>query len=592
MMNSNQIELLAVNAVEDYFTKIERINPMIPLADKEPSWDGFLYLYPDDSMKKETMIGRIPVQVKGKTGEFVESLSYPINTSDLRNYMREGGCIYFVVLINDRQERKIFYRMLIPVELQNILKGKEQQKSINVKMKPLEGSDDVYHSLVDFYHDMKKQTGSPIKTLSLKDLVDGNYDTFRFSLSGFDASKESLESFITRKAICLYVKPMDANASDIPIREGRCFLKLIQDVKQAVSVNGTVFYNSFEKTNEKNKVILGIGHCLKVAFDSQNPIVMTVNIKLEATGLKSMQQDVLFVLNVLENKSFKIGDSPVDIPCDNESEKLYALLKGKYVILHKVQLLLEQLHVVKDLDLSTMKKSDWATLEILTAGILDKKELALNVTESRLYNIKVGNLMLLLLVCQQASGKFRIFDYFNPQTQFKLISPEGFESSKYAVLNVDGYVRYDNIDFSNILPSISALKAKHEYVLDYAKFEVFNMLKAYCKLDGDKEISVLLLNTSSDVIDWMIEEAKDADEKLAYECYAYLVKFLKNSLSKEDIDTLNGVLYSDKGDYPLKANVALLLKNKSAFDVFYSKMTKEDIEGFKESPFEEIKEEK
>ena len=230
-MNPNQIELLAVNAVEDFFAKIERINPMIPLADKEPSWDGFLYLYSDDSMKKETMIGRIPVQLKGKTGEFVESLSYPINTSDLRNYMREGGCIYFVVLINDRQERKIFYRMLIPVELQNILKGKEQQKSINVKMKPLEDSDDVYHSLVDFYRDMKKQTGSPIKTLSLKDLVDGNYDTFRFSLSGFDASKESLESFITRKAICLYVKPMDANASDIPIQEGRCFLKLIQDVK-------------------------------------------------------------------------------------------------------------------------------------------------------------------------------------------------------------------------------------------------------------------------------------------------------------------------------------------------------------------------
>lgn len=591
-MNSNNIEKRAVNAVEDYFAKIERIDSTISRGDKEPSWDGFLYLYLDDSMKKEMLIGRIPVQVKGKQGEFVESLSYPVKTSDLWNYIREGGCVYFVVLINDQQECKIFYRMLTPIELQNILKGKEQNKSINVKMKPLEGSDDVYHSLVDFYHDMKKQTGSPIKTLSLKELVDGNYDTFRFSLSGFDANKESLENFITRKAICLYVKSTDANASDIPIREGRCFLKLIQNVKQAVSVNGTVFYNSFEKTNEKNKVILGIGHCLKVAFDSQNPIVMTVNIKLEATGLKSMQQDVLFVLNVLENKSFKIGDSPVDIPCDNESEKLYALLKGKYVILHKVQLLLEQLHVVKDLDLSTMKKSDWATLEILTAGILDKKELALNVTESRLYNIKVGNLMLLLLVCQQASGKFRIFDYFNPQTQFKLISPEGFESSKYAVLNVDGYVRYDNIDFSNILPSISALKAKHEYVLDYAKFEVFNMLKAYCKLDGDKEISVLLLNTSSDVIDWMIEEAKDADEKLAYECYAYLVKFLKNSLSKEDIDTLNGVLYSDKGDYPLKANVALLLKNKSAFDVFYSKMTKEDIEGFKESPFEEIKEEK
>lgn len=47
-MNSNMIESLAVNAVEDYFIKIERINPTIPVGDKEPSWDGFLYLYPDD----------------------------------------------------------------------------------------------------------------------------------------------------------------------------------------------------------------------------------------------------------------------------------------------------------------------------------------------------------------------------------------------------------------------------------------------------------------------------------------------------------------------------------------------------------------
>ena len=589
MMNSNSIEKRAVNAVEDYFAKIERIDSTISRGDKEPSWDGFLYLYLDDSMKKETLIGRIPVQVKGKQGEFVESLSYPVKTSDLWNYIREGGCVYFVVLINDQQECKIFYRMLTPIELQNILKGKEQNKSINVKMKPLEGSDDdVYHSLVDFYRDMKKQTGSPIKTLSLKDLVDGNYDTFRFSLSGFDASKESLESFITRKAICLYVKPMDANASDIPIQEGRCFLKLIQNVKQAVSVNGTVFYNSFEKTFEKNKVILGIGHCLKVAFDSQNPIEMSVNIKLEATELKAMTQDIRFVLAAIGNRSFNIGDFQVDIPSDDESQKLYNLLKGEYVRLQRVEILLERLHVIKGLDLSTMQKADWETLNILMAGILDEKELTLNVKESKLHNIKVGNLMFLLIACRQKSGKFRIFDYFTPPSALKLISPEGYEASKYAVLGVDGYVRYDNIDFSNILPSISVLKAKHDCFLDYAKYEVFNMLKACGKLDDDKEKRTILLNTSSEVIDWMIKEAKDADEKLAYECYAYLVKFLKNSLTEEDIATLNGILYSDKGDDPLKASVALLLKNKSAFDVFYSKMTKEEIEDFKESPFEVI----
>lgn len=115
------------------------------------------------------------------------------------------------------------------------------------------------------------------------------------------------------------------------------------------------------------------------------------------------------------------------------------------------------------------------------------------------------------------------------------------------------------------------------------------MLKACGKLDDDSKKRTILLNTSSEVIDRMIKEAKDADEKLACECYAYLVKFLKNSLSEEDIATLNGILYSDKRNDSLKANVALLLKNKSAFDVFYSKMTKEEIEGFKESPFEELR---
>ena len=263
-------------------------------------------------------------------------------------------------------------------------------------------------------------------------------------------------------------------------------------------------------------------------------------------------------------------------------EKLYVLLKGEYARLQRVEILLERLHVIKGLDLSTMQKIDWETMNILMAGILDEKELALNVKESRLHNIKVGNLMFLLLVCLQKSGKFRIYDYFTPLSALKLISPEGYEASKYAVLEVDGYVRYDNIDFSNILPSISVLKAKHEYVLDYAKFEVFNMLKAYCKLAGDKEKSALLLNTSSDVIDWMIRESKDADEKLAYECYAYLVKFLKNTLSEEDIVALKGILFSDRDDNPLKADVALLLKNKSAFDFFYSMMTKEEIEDFKE----------
>lgn len=47
-MNSNNIEKLAVNAVEDYFAKIKRIDSTIFRGDKEPPLDDSLYLYPDD----------------------------------------------------------------------------------------------------------------------------------------------------------------------------------------------------------------------------------------------------------------------------------------------------------------------------------------------------------------------------------------------------------------------------------------------------------------------------------------------------------------------------------------------------------------
>ena len=83
-----------------------------------------------------------------------------------------------------------------------------------------------------------------------------------------------------------------------------------------------------------------------------------------------MTQDIRFVLAAIENKSFKIGDFQVDIPSDDESQKLYVLLKGEYARLQRVEILLERLHVIKGLDLSTMQKVDWETMNILMAGIL------------------------------------------------------------------------------------------------------------------------------------------------------------------------------------------------------------------------------
>lgn len=57
-MNSRQIEQIAVNAVKDIFLQSEIFNPCIPDNDREPIWDGFIYI----QNKNQTTI-RIATQV-------------------------------------------------------------------------------------------------------------------------------------------------------------------------------------------------------------------------------------------------------------------------------------------------------------------------------------------------------------------------------------------------------------------------------------------------------------------------------------------------------------------------------------------------
>lgn len=60
-VRSDQIEAWAVNEVKEVFLNCKNFQPCISCGDKEPVWDGFLYLH---SESKE--IKRIPIQVKGK----------------------------------------------------------------------------------------------------------------------------------------------------------------------------------------------------------------------------------------------------------------------------------------------------------------------------------------------------------------------------------------------------------------------------------------------------------------------------------------------------------------------------------------------
>ena len=59
------IEKLATSAVTGYISKTDYLSPFINEGDKEPSWDGNIYVFNNSSRSKCYLMGKVAVQVKG-----------------------------------------------------------------------------------------------------------------------------------------------------------------------------------------------------------------------------------------------------------------------------------------------------------------------------------------------------------------------------------------------------------------------------------------------------------------------------------------------------------------------------------------------
>ena len=107
-MNKKAVETISVNAVRDSIVCSDFLDQYITDNDKEPSWDGSVYIYTDKSKTKDKLKGKIPVQVKGteKDDFSKEEISFPVSTVDLRNYLNDGGAVFFVVYIGQKGLRK------------------------------------------------------------------------------------------------------------------------------------------------------------------------------------------------------------------------------------------------------------------------------------------------------------------------------------------------------------------------------------------------------------------------------------------------------------------------------------------------------
>lgn len=96
---SMDIERKAVTKIEDVISSCDYLESQISSNDKGISWDGFIYVYKKrgDVHEKKDLYKSVRVQIKGQKKNVVksESIKYPVQIADLRNYLTEGGTVFF-----------------------------------------------------------------------------------------------------------------------------------------------------------------------------------------------------------------------------------------------------------------------------------------------------------------------------------------------------------------------------------------------------------------------------------------------------------------------------------------------------------------
>ena len=133
----------------------------IHMNDKTVSWDGNIIYY---KTKKPASTGNeflIPIQVKGKEYNILpdsDSISYPVDINDLKNYLKNGGVIFFVDAISKTEYNdKMYAKILLPVDIVHMMKGKEEQGSITVHLNHVKTVRELEELCVLFKENRPKQ---------------------------------------------------------------------------------------------------------------------------------------------------------------------------------------------------------------------------------------------------------------------------------------------------------------------------------------------------------------------------------------------------------------------------------------------------
>ena len=585
-LNSDDIETLSVDAVKKSIITAPFLSPYINEKDKEPSWDGKIYIYKNNTKTKSEMLGRIPVQVKGKqVTDFPKNeISYSMQTSDLRNYLYDGGAVLFVVYINEQQETKIYYSELTPLKIRFILNDKKGKKSKTVKLKVFpEDGNKKSTILFNCLENCKKQASFHDSKLYTIDelLKEGVLESLSIPFSS--VGNDDPQNTLLTNEVYIYAKIKGSNIlHPIEVLPQKLFTQQI--LNNNIVINGTVFYNCYTMIKTADSTTFKFGESFTIEFTEKASSSCKIHYK-NSNKVRVLAKDLDFLLSYIDNGYFEINGKKH--PLNYKKASISSFDKQteykRLEFAKRTVQVLDLLNCKEDLDLSTLTDEDFQVLNILAVALIDKKPIrGLKENLNPISTIKVGDLKFAIVLenYKDEKGVYFIYDFFKSKLNVTYKDEQGktHQTSQYSLLDSNNLLEINNLKADALLPSFKLIKKRQSF--DRENWFLLDLLKAYDKSNGERKD---LLNTAHDFAVWLKDNAKDIDNEIKELNYLQVVK-RQRPLNIMEINKLWKMAENSKIQDIFKVAIYLLLDQQIPAEGYFAKLTEEQQSEFKNYP--------
>lgn len=508
------LEKLATSAIEKEIAKTDLLSSFINSGDREPCWDGHIYIH-EDKKKTKKNIKKVAAQVKGKavrTRDAKRTISYPISCDDLRAYMMNGGTVFFVVYLNKDtgDVLQIYYVSLLPVMVKKLLDEKKSRRTISVKFHKFPADNARKTELfLNLYEESKKQVSFAGKDLpNVDDLIKkGLLENISFSYTGLGACPDTrlLPKIIDGKSLTLYAN-IKGGTAPIPIEyfDEITNITTSKDTNIPISVKGHIYYDKVKTIATADTIEQQIGSSVKIIAPNVDKVDSSIKIHLNInlTGTLTEQIEALeFIIALVDNEAFNFGDAefPAKFP-QSELDRMEAYNFPEMLSNRKhIKEVLDSMNVKKDLKLSKCTSDDIDNLMRIVNSIGDHRIIRGEIDEKNPgQKIKIANLTV-AVVYIKANGGYRIYDFFGNRFDVKW-APEGMEPvevSQFMMMRPDDYLTLDNLDLEKVVENFKIIPPSTTH-FELSNNCMLSMLNAY-----DKAPNPELLNAARQMNVWL-----------------------------------------------------------------------------------------